>query len=265
MTQTQQTTPEEERHAGRTTLEIAAAGRAAQLAIRARLLREVAALWPALDGNRLAETWPGWLRAMSLLVRNYHGQSSMAASATYRAAREAATHSPAPQSLIKLAPSPSEEWLREALGYSGPAMLKWDKARPNTALSTTLGTASRIALDGGRTTTLDTIEEDPVARGWYRITDGHPCAFCAMLASRGVVYKETSFDNSDPRFHGSGEFKVHNDCGCALAPAFSRFREDLPDLNQAAAQVWSSSTNGVHYKDALAEFRKAWKAHLASA
>ncbi|HET6916601.1 MAG TPA: hypothetical protein VFH56_10980 [Acidimicrobiales bacterium] len=254
-----------ESHPARTSLEIAASARTAQLAIRARLLRDVTALWPTLDAKRLAETWPGWLRAMSLLIRNYHSQSSVAASAAYRAARQAATQSPAPSSLVKLAPQPSEEWLRKALGYSGPGMLKWDKARPNTALSTTLGTASRVALDGGRTTTLDTIKADPAAKGWYRVTDGQPCAFCAMLASRGVVYKGHSFDKSDPRFHGPGEFKVHNDCGCSLAPAFSRSHETLPDLNRTAATVWSGATDGVHYKQALQAFRKAWNDHLVNA
>lgn len=250
---------------GRTPLQVAKSARVVQLAIRAKLMRDVTALWPALDAGRLAETWPGWLRAMTVLVGSYHGQSAAAASSAYRAARELATQSPAPRSLVRLAPPPGPEWMRQAFGYSGPAMLKWDKARPNTALSTTLGTAARIALDGGRTTMLDTIRADRLAAGWYRVTDGQPCAFCAMLASRGVVYKETSFDHSDPRFHGPGEFKVHNDCGCGLAPAFSKSREELPDLNRTAESVWVDATDGVNYRHALREFRKAWNDHLAQA
>jgi hypothetical protein len=107
-----------------------------------------------LDRKRLDETWPGWIRAMSLLVRNYHGQSAQAAASSYRAAREQATHSPAPRSLIRLAPEPSQDWLDKAFGYSGPGQFQRDAARPNTALSTTLGTAARITLDGARTTTL---------------------------------------------------------------------------------------------------------------
>ncbi len=252
-----------ETHAGRTTLEVAAAARVTQLAIRAQLLRDVTQLWPMLDRKRLDETWPGWLRAMSLLVRNYHGQSAQAAAAAYRAARERATLSPAPRSLIHLAPPPPQEWLDKAFGYSGPGMFQRDIARPNTALSTTLGTASRIALDGGRTTTIETLKADPVALGFYRVTDGAPCAFCALLASRGVVPKSTlylsehSFDASNARFEGPGVAKVHNFCGCSMAPVFSRDQE-LPDVNQKAAEVYANRGDG----DALNAFRKAWAEHL---
>lgn len=254
-----------ETHAGRTTLEVAATARMAQLAVRARLLRDVTALWPMLDGKRLNETFPGWMRAMSLLVRNYHGQSAQVASAAYREARAQATQSPAPRSLIKLAPTPDEEWLARAFGYSGPGMLERDTARPNTALSTTLGTASRIALDGGRTTTIETVKADPVALGFYRVTDGAPCAFCALLASRGVVPKSTlylsehSFDASNARFTGLGVAKVHNDCGCSMAPVFSRDQE-LPDVNRKAAEVYANRGDG----DALKAFRKAWAVHLTA-
>lgn len=247
-------------------LEIAVAARAVQLAIRARLLRDVTQLWPALDPKRVDETFPGWIRAMSLLVRSYHGQSAAAAASSYRAAREQATHSPAPRSLIHLAPTPSPEWLDKAFGFSGPGMLNRDTAKPGTALSTTLGTSARIALDGGRTTTADTIAADPVALGWFRVTDDDPCAFCALLASRpvlkgkGSLYtSKDSFAASNAKFEGSGEFKVHNGCGCSLAPLFSADQE-LPKANQEAAEVYQNRGDGP----ALKAFRKAWESRNAA-
>lgn len=227
---------------GRTALEIAAAARAVQIAIRAQLLRDVASLWPTLDRDRLDETWPGWIRAMSLLVRSYHGQSAQAAASSYRAARVQATQSPAPRSLIKLAPEPAQEWLNKAFGYSGPGQFSRDTARPNTALSTTLGTAARITLDGGRTTTLLTMQDDPVAVGWYRVTDDDPCAFCALLASRGVVYKAETVG-----------FEAHNDCACYGMAAFTGDIE-LPRASQEAAEVYRNRGKGP----ALKAFRKAW-------
>lgn len=254
-----------EPHPARTTLEVAAAARVAQLTVRAQLLRDVAKLWPLLDAKRLDTTFPGWLRAMSVLVRNYRGQSAQVAASAYRASREVATQSPAPRSLIKFAPEPSQEWLDRAFGYSGPGMLNRDTARPNTALSTTMGTASRIVLDGGRTTTIETVKADPVALGFYRVTDGAPCAFCALLASRGVVPKSTlylsehSFDASNARFTGPGMAKVHNDCGCSMAPVFGRHQE-LPEVNRKAAEVYQNRGRG----NALVAFRKAWSEHLNS-
>jgi hypothetical protein len=159
--------------------------------------------------------------------------------------------------------------MSRAFGFSGPSLLFKDTAQPGTALSTTLGTASRIALDGGRTTTLDTVVTDPVAVGWYRVTDGKPCAFCALLASRGIVYKENSFVTSDVRFTGPGEFKVHNDCGCSVAPAFTRDHQ-VPSVSSEADRVYRDRNKilrelGKDPKDytAIQAFRIAWAAHLA--
>lgn len=233
--------------AGASSLTIAASARAVQLAIRARLMKDVLTLWPVLDAKRLDETFPGWLRAMILLVTNYHGQSSQAAAAFYRQARRQALDVTTPGSVVRLAPDPSPEWLTRALGYAAPGMLTREAAQPGTALSTTLGTASRIALDGGRTTVLGTVKHDPRAVGYYRVTDGHPCAFCALLASRGVVYKKDT-----------AGFQAHNDCGCSGAPAFSRSQE-IPEISRVAAQVYIERGSG----DALVAFRKAWAEHQA--
>jgi hypothetical protein len=240
----------------------AVTARSVQVAIRAQLLLDVAKLWPALDPKRLGETWPGWIRAMSLLTRSYHTQSSTAAGASYRLAREHATRSPAPMSLVKLAPAPDETWMRKAYGYSAPGMLNKDTARPGTALSTTLGTAARIVMDGGRTTVLDTVAADPVATGWYFETDGDPCWWCAMIASRGFVFKEHSFDISDARFLGAetkDSAKVHNNCGCVIVGVFSKSHQ-LPDINQEARQIYYDSTGDVTGADKLVAFRKAWNA-----
>lgn len=230
------------------TLAAATAARSVQLTIRAQLLRDVARLWPVLDVKRLDETFPGWLRAMSMLVTNYHGQSAVAASRFYRAVRSQAIQSPTPSSLIRLAPPPDEDWLARAFGFSGPGMLTQDTARPGTALSTTLGTAARIGLDGGRTTIIDTVHADPVAVGWYRLTDGSPCAFCALLASRGIAYKSEA----------SADFKSHNDCGCSAAPAFTHGQE-LPAISRDAQRVYRERGKG----DAMTAFRKAWAEHQA--
>lgn len=230
-------------------LELAASARAGQLAVRAAVMRDVAQLWPTLNVARLDATFPGWLRAMILVVGGYHAQSAALAGRYYRTARSHAIQSPTPARLIQTSQPPAEEWLRKAFGFSGPGMLSRDTLRPGTALSTTLGTAARVALDGGRSTVLETVKHDPVAVGWYRVTDGHPCGFCALMASRGIAYKSER----------SAEFKSHNDCGCDAAPAFHR-DQPLPEINQQAAQVYRERGNG----DALVAFRKAWAEHQSA-
>lgn len=227
--------------------------RAVQVAISAQAMRDVTRLWPLLNGARLNETFPAWLRAMITLVRSYHQQSAVAAASFYREVRAEATRSHAPSSLIRMAASPTDEWLTEAFGYSGPGLLNRDLVRPNTALSTTLGTASRIVLDGARSTVGLTVEDDPVAVGWYLLTDADPCSWCAMIASRGVVYKQHSLSRSDAKFIGKGTAKLHNHCHCVLAPAFSH-DQPLPLINREAAEVYANRGDGP----ALQAFRKAW-------
>jgi hypothetical protein len=238
-----------EQHPTVSALTLAATARTAQNAISAAAMRDAAMLWQLLDKKRLNETFPGWLRAMILLVRNYHQQSSTAAGIVYRTMRAQATQSPAPESLLRIAAQPSDEWLSRAFGFSGPGMLNKDTAQPNTALSTTLGTTARIVNDGSRTTTINTVHTDPVAVGWYRLTDGQPCAWCALMASRGVVYKSER----------TASFEGHNSCGCVAAPAFTRDQE-IPEINQLALHVYTESTHGLSNKDRLPAFRKAWDA-----
>lgn len=249
--------------AAASSLTVAMSARQMQIDIRSALVRDVARLWPLLDASRLDTTFPGWVRAMTLLVKSYRGQSAAAAAAAYRVARQDATQSPAPRSLVKFAPDPEPDWLIRAFGFSGPGTLNKDVARPNTALTVTMGTASRIVLDAGRTTIIDTVAADPVAVGWYRVTDGKPCAFCALLASRGVVYKKNSFDRSNAHFAGDGTAKVHNDCGCGFSPAFTH-DVTLPGISDSALSVYRDATSGVKNADRMATFRKAWAAHLAA-
>lgn len=133
-----------------------------------------------------------------------------------------------------------------------------DPAAVQTAIQ---GSVARHVMNGGRETIAAAQQADPVAVGYYRDTDGDPCFFCAMLASRGIVYREDSFDESDPRFEGDGKAKVHDHCACINRPAFSRDIV-LPETNSRAFETWQSLTG----KDALGrpidnvtEFRQRWE------
>lgn len=235
-------------------LEQANQSRTIQLALSAALAKDVARLWPNLDRKRLDETFPNWLQLMVRLVARYHGMSSLASSIYYRDARQAHLGLPTPDSLLKLAPAPSDEWMTRAFGYSGPGLLRDGAFQDSSALSTTQGTAVRIAQSGSRQTILQTVAADQKALGYYRVTDGQPCAFCALLASRvalkgrGALYKSKE----------SASFKAHNDCGCTAAPLFSH-DQALPEVSTRAAEVYRNRGSGP----ALGAFRKAWNQHLA--
>lgn len=98
----------------------------------------------------------------------------------------------------------------------------------------------RHVQNGGRQTLYDNILEDPVALGYIRVTRTDPCYFCAMLASRGIVYGVDSFDESDPRFTGNGNAKVHDSCFCSLKPVYTTDDPMLVDVANFEA-LWLQS------------------------
>lgn len=82
------------------------------------------------------------------------------------------------------------------------------------------------------------------AGGWFRVLDGDPCPFCAMLAARGPVYNQHSFTDSNALFSGDGDFKVHPGCGCSLEPIYGRGGAGLPQINRDLADQWARVASG---------------------
>lgn len=82
------------------------------------------------------------------------------------------------------------------------------------------------------------------AVGYARVVDANPCAFCAMLASRGAVYRSDAFDSSDALFAGDNRFKVHDGCECTLEPIYGRSVTDLPPGSAELAKEWADVAAG---------------------
>lgn len=235
-----------------TTLRQAMESRQIQLAIQSSLGKRVRALWPQLNPKDFDATWQPWLDKMMVLTSRAHGMSALAASIFYNDVRTTALGEPAPAGLAKPTDPPSPDWMRSAFGYTAAALLKDPSVAPGTPLSTTVGAAGRIAAAGGRQTILDTVRADPEAVGYYRVTDGDPCAFCAMLAGRGVTYLSEE----------SANFESHDHCGCSGAPAFDE-QQPLPAVSGFAADLYDQHARGQ--ADPVAAFRKAWAEHGAAA
>lgn len=246
-----------------TPLSQAQQARAIQAALAVGLARDVNAAWPALDRKRLDATWPQWIQLMVTLVNRYRAMSALAATIYYQDVRETVVGQRLSESLLKLAPDADPQQLERAFGFSGPGVLSSDKYQDSSALSITQGTAQRFAADAGRGATLDAVKADRKALGYYRETDARPCPFCALLASRGPVYKHDSFAESNARFSGPGEIKVHNDCGCFPTPLFDR-SQPLPAVSTTADRIYRDQISHLPNYQRLGAFRKAWEAHLAS-
>lgn len=188
------------------------AQREAQLRLRAGLLRELALLWPLLDVQRLDETFPAWSAAVSTLVRMRYDNSAGIAARYLASFREAelgrALH------VTPAGRMPARQ-LATSLLVTGPVAVKRLRrggldavAAGRQAFVLHSGSASRLALAGGRQTINDSVKSDRRARGFERVTSGgNSCAFCEDLAGQGVS------EDTEPAFH--------DHCACTIEPAYA--------------------------------------------
>ena len=189
-----------------------------------------------------------WIASALPLIAAYRARSAALARISYQAQRLLAF----PDEPFDVDVEPDdlvEEALIVALRATGITTYLDDVNNPAKTLEDALdrsaaavaGAGVKHVLDGGRSYTTNAIERDRLALGWYRVTKDGCCSFCAVLASRGMVYKQDSFDQSDPRFEGEGTEKVHDHCACTLAPSYGPDQRP-PDRSGAFAQLWQAST-----------------------
>jgi hypothetical protein len=155
-------------------------------------------------------------------------------------------------------PRPRIDWAEHdraaevSMHVTGPINLKRQAAlgrderrAKDTALVQSSGAAARQVLTGGREATMTLVEEDRFAAGWARVTDGDPCAFCAMLASRGPVYKDQQ----------TAGFSAHDHCACTAVAVYDR--ESWPGLGSEFQQLWNEHIQGRYSgQDALSAWRR---------
>ncbi|QPB09837.1 head maturation protease [Streptomyces phage Sentinel] len=114
--------------------------------------------------------------------------------------------------------------------------------------------AERIAMNGGRSTAWNHMQRDRRAIGYIRLSrTGTPCGWCAMLISRGPVY----------RSQNSAEFadgdKYHDNCHCYAEPVFTREQyngSSTYELNRRYEELWPQVTRGLSGKAAVSAWRR---------
>lgn len=241
--------------------------RAAQAVLAARLIAIVATRFQETmsraDARDLAQQW---VEAMVPLIAAQHGRSA-ALSERYYSAFRAAEGITLP---FESAPAPRLNLtaVRTSLYVTGPRELQRKLARGlvagqamSDAAAAAAGAASRHALNGGRTTIGRNVARDRTALAYVRVTREGCCWFCAMLASRGHVYKDYSFDRSDPRFTDGGvpsDVKVHDSCRCTLEPVYHRGSE-LPGRAAEFEALWYDVTESFSGHDKALAFRRAFE------
>ena len=114
--------------------------------------------------------------------------------------------------------------------------------------------ASRIAMNGARSAVHQAASKDEKVIGWVRLSrTGTPCGFCAMLISRGPVYKS----KSSAEFVGDLDL-YHDNCHCYAEPVYSEQQyanSPLFDQNRYYADLWPRVTKGLGGDAALSAWR----------
>lgn len=222
----------------------------AQLALRARTMRDLLRLWPAFDLRRIARSWPAFEAATLALVKARGRTSSGLASAYYRQHRKAEGVAGKPTPRIALVP---EEQILAGLRIVGPvaAGQALALARPLEAVADATfvnlsGATTMYVLNHGRETLLHSVEADSQALGWSRVTSGSPCSFCSMLAGRGPVFRSRE----------TASFEAHRACACSPQPVYTPDAE-WPGRAREYGALWSKTTRGLGGADARLAYRQA--------
>lgn len=237
-------------------------GRAATEAYRrlnARLavltVAQMRQLWRLLDVDDIDGTVQGWLNAALPAIRQQRSISVGLSERYLRRFRIAEVGQP----LTGAVPPPrfSERAVRTSLLVTGPYRIRGLLGKGGSlegaaraAFKASAAAATRHVLNGGRDLLLDAVSSDEVALGWVRVTDGNPCAFCALLASRGPVFKSAA----------SGGFQAHDACGCTAEPVYSRDTQ-WPGRAREWADLYADAARGQ--RDPLNAFRRAYEGTAA--
>lgn len=234
--------------------ELTEAHKLAQIGVGARTAAEARVLWRRLDINDLDGSTPYWLASNVGVVNRRVAESQRVASVYLDEYRRAEIGLAA--SVVLAAPTGTADALR----FSGPVRIKrligagmGAQEAYESAFTKYAGSALRQSMMGGRLTIAKTAGADRRAVGWRRVTDGNPCAFCAMLASRGPVYKDAA---------AADGLMYHSNCGCTAEPAYSNAWEPTESeerfmnaYGQARAEV-APNGKAINTKRLLASMRR---------
>lgn len=240
------------------------AHRLAQVALSKSTVSEFVTAWSLLSvktGSQLFDAFPGYARMAKLIIDANRSKSSRLAAAYLQAFRtaEGAT--------IPLTAAMANEIAeREAIGtlaVTGPAVINRDlrngkplEAAMSNAFVQSAGAVTRFVQNAGRETIEQSVLRDEAAYGVARVTDGNPCSFCAMLCSRGAVYKSEM----------TADFEAHAHCNCTSEPVYGTDGYQTPGRSQEFSDLWAESTrDAANNHEAEIHFRRAIEGRASDA
>lgn len=215
-----------------------------QRRLAALTVAQMRQLWRLLDVENLEGTAEDWLTAALAVIERNHNASAALASRYFLQFRQAEVGDTDIQ--LPVAPALNREQATTSLTVTGIARAAEGKAAVDTAAAA----AVRLALNGGRGMIMEAVEADPVALGWIRVTDGDPCAFCALLSSRGPAYKSQA----------TASFQAHDSCACTAEPVYDRNTE-WPGRAREFRDLYNRAAKNSGF-DPVYAFRRAYEGRI---
>jgi hypothetical protein len=211
--------------------------------------------------SRLQATVPDWMTAIRALIGEYGHASSTLAADFYDAERVAARVTGT--FTVPLLDPPPDEQVDSSLRWAtkdlwprdpeDPATTEAQRApiekRLDAAEVKAEAVAQKLVTDQGRGTVRNAVQRDRQAVGWARTAALGACAFCKLLATRGMVYKADTV-----------KFRSHDGCHCGAIPVFRGQRFELSDHAREWERLYREYA-APHSGDQLNRFRKALAEH----
>ncbi|HVM13616.1 MAG TPA: hypothetical protein VM287_04720 [Egibacteraceae bacterium] len=237
-----------------TTSSRASQHQADQAALVALLLGELRGLWPLLIGGS-----PLLGATVAALIRPYAAASAALAAEFYDDTRRVAGGRT--RFTVPIAEPPPVEQVEASISWATRG-LRSGRGTDAAALTMAEGVAQKLTVDTGRRTLVRAVTGDAAAVGWARVPTGATtCAFCALLCTRGAVYKSsaTAGQSADRRFVGEGEFKFHDNDDCTLEPIFAGQVYRPSEQVERWERLYEESTADVFGAEKRRAFRRAFE------
>jgi hypothetical protein len=235
--------------------------RAAQRGISRLLVRDMKKLRRLIIPSRLQATVPDWIEAVRTLVGEYGTASATAAADYYEAQRVAAAVTG--RFTVPLLDQPPDEQVANSLRWATKDLWPRDPHDPATTAVQRLpidqrldaaeakaeAVVQKLVADQGRGTIVGAVRQDRQAVGWARTAALGACAFCRLLATRGMVYQADTV-----------KFRAHDGCSCGALPVFKGQRFEL-SVHAAEWERLYREYAAPYSGDQLRRFRRAIAEH----
>lgn len=229
-----------------------------QVALRAVAYSDTSLAWRLLDPERLDATFPKFATAILGIIETRRATSGELARQYLALRRRGIPGAPPEVFVPRLDRAAAVESLRIVSVISIKSAMTRGVALPQAtrnALVRTMGVVDRFVGDSGRELIRASIEADPAAQGWVRVTLG-TCSYCAEQAA------------GDHMQAGDADFPRHDHCGCQPEPVYggtatstSRFTLDQlrnaldPSRKRTAAAIKKELEETAAGKDLVAAIK----------